>query len=469
MARPVWPRTGLVAALAFVLTLPAVTTRLYAADEIEYFAFLRSLWFDHDLSFENEYQYFVESGATRDPGFVVTFLESETATGLRPNYATIGSAVLWAPFYAVADLGVATSRLAGASTPRDGYAHPYLAAVTWASACYGLFALWLSAAIASRLGGRGGLAAAAVGLGTPLVFYMYVAPGMAHAGSAFAVALFVWTWLSVRREWSVRGTMWLAAAGALMAMVREQEAFLVLVPALDYGWSVALARGTGWSARARHAGLRGVAAAAAFGICYAPQAVAYLVLNGRIGPSPVIGAKMNWASPWAFSVLFSPEHGWFFWTPLVALAMGGLLAMAVRPVASDTDLRRVAVLLLVAVVTQVYVTGSVASWTLAGAFGQRRFVGLTVCLVVGLGWALARVRAPAARWLVGVATALTIWWNLGLAVQFGAGWMDRQRLELGRNAYGTFIEVPQQLPVLAYRYLFDRSSFYESGRGRSGG
>jgi hypothetical protein len=71
MARPVWPRTGLVAALAFVLTLPAVTTRLYAADEIEYFAFLRSLWFDHDLSFENEYQYFVESGATRDPGFAV--------------------------------------------------------------------------------------------------------------------------------------------------------------------------------------------------------------------------------------------------------------------------------------------------------------------------------------------------------------------------------------------------------------
>ena len=45
---------GLPLVLVFILSLPAVTQRLYAADEIEYFAYLRSLWFDQDLSFENE-------------------------------------------------------------------------------------------------------------------------------------------------------------------------------------------------------------------------------------------------------------------------------------------------------------------------------------------------------------------------------------------------------------------------------
>ncbi len=469
MARLVSRHTGLVAVLAFLVTLPAVTTRLYAADEIEYFAFLRSIWFDQDLSFDNEYRYFVESGATRDPGFVQTFLEAETTTGLRPNYGTIGSALLWSPFYAVADLGVAISRRAGSGTPRDGFARPYLTAVTWASALYGFLALWLSAIIARHLGGRGGLSAAAVALGTPIVFYMYVSPGMAHATSAFAVALFVWTWLRVRRDWSLRGTIGLSAAAALVAMVREQEAFLVLVPALDYLWSLAGSRGAEKARRAREAGVRLAAAAATFAICYLPQALAYLALNGRIGPSPVIGAKMHWSSPWAVSVLVSPEHGWLFWTPLVALAILGLVAMAVRPVPADADLRRVAILLLVAVATQVYVTGSVASWTLAGAFGQRRFIGLTVCLVVGLGWLFARVRAPGPRFSVGALTAVAVWWNLGLAFQFGAGWMDRQRLELGRNAYVTFVEVPRQLPGLAYRYLFDRSSFYRSEGGPSGG
>jgi hypothetical protein len=40
--------------LAFVLSLPAVTPRIYASDEVQYFAYLRSLWFDGDGSFENE-------------------------------------------------------------------------------------------------------------------------------------------------------------------------------------------------------------------------------------------------------------------------------------------------------------------------------------------------------------------------------------------------------------------------------
>ena len=36
------------------------------------------------------------------------------------------------------------------------------------------------------------------------------------------------------------------------------------------------------------------------------------------------------------------------------------------------------------VALQVYVSGAVESWTVAGAFGQRRFVSITMILVVGL-------------------------------------------------------------------------------------
>ena len=55
------------------------------------------------------------------------------------------------------------------------------------------------------------------------------------------------------------------------------------------------------------------------------------------------------------------------------------------------------------VALQVYVSGAVESWTVAGAFGQRRFVAMTILLVVGLA-ALRdatartdRARAPAER------------------------------------------------------------------------
>src|SRR5436189_3928287 len=47
--------------LVFLLSLPAVTTRFYASDEIEYFAWLRSLSFDRDADFQNEYQHFYDA------------------------------------------------------------------------------------------------------------------------------------------------------------------------------------------------------------------------------------------------------------------------------------------------------------------------------------------------------------------------------------------------------------------------
>ena len=47
------------------------------------------------------------------------------------------------------------------------------------------------------------------------------------------------------------------------------------------------------------------------------------------------------------------------------------------------------------VASQVYVAGSVESWTVAGAFGQRRFVNLTIILVIGLAalWTAVARRA----------------------------------------------------------------------------
>src|SRR4051812_6069960 len=173
-AREVRGRVGsgrwgwLVLVALFAVSLPAVTSRLYASDEIEYYSYLRSLWFDHDLSFDNEYRYFLDHGIARGPGFRETFLELSTPTGLRFNFGTIGSAILWAPMFAVADASVHIARAFGSSTPADGYSKPYVTAVVFGSALYGFLAVLLSAGIARRLGGCGLVAAAIVWCGTPL-------------------------------------------------------------------------------------------------------------------------------------------------------------------------------------------------------------------------------------------------------------------------------------------------------------
>jgi hypothetical protein len=452
----------------FVVLLPAVTPRIYASDEVQWFAFLRSLWFDHDVSFENEYEYFEAKGIAKEWGFRETHLQSVTETGHRLNYGTVGCALLWAPFYAVGDATARLLRAAGYPVAVDGYSRPYIAAVCYGSAFYGFAALMLSMTIANRLIGiPAGVAAVAVWFGTPLFFYMYLAPVFAHACSAFAVALFLFTWLNVRRRWSPRGLAALGAAAALMVMVREQDMFFVCGPILDFGIDAF----TGNHHPRRLAALIGAATAGltTAALTYLPQAIVYLRLNGRIGPSRLVTRKMYWTAPHALSVLFSPEHGLSFWTPLAALGIVGLLAFWMASGASTTlsspDRRRIAGCLVVMAALQVYVAGSVDSWTVAGAFGQRRFVSLTAILVVGLAalWQLSANRTTL-RAVTVAAIVVGIWWNVGLMAQFGLHTMDRQRLTLADNARQTFVELPMTTPALAWRYLTDRTSFYNQPR-----
>jgi hypothetical protein len=457
-------RATLLILLAFIALLPAVTTRLNASDEIEFFAWLRSWAFDRDIDFDNEYRHFYELAPEKHGGFKQTFLDDTNEAGRRPNFAPIGSALLWAPFYAV---GHAVARVSGAAV--DGYSQPYVSAVAYGSAYYGLAALLLSAAIARRLLGQNGIgAAAAIAVGTPLLFYMYVAPGFSHACSAFAVALFLWLWLRVRTRWSMAGVATLGAVGGLLPMVREQDLFFLAGPALDFLYSIWRSRRTGpasegWPATT---GLRIATGLFACLLVYSPQLMAYQALNGHPSPTTDVARKMTWTSPHFLSVLFSPEHGLFFWTPLALVALGGLAWFTIRRHADSTpDGRWVGGLMLLMFTLQVYVSGSVESWTVAGAFGQRRFVALTPLLVVGLAALVPLLRHGRRRaWLCTGGLLLGIWWNIGLMAQFGLHQMDRQRLSLSANARWTFVEFPRAAPALTWRYLTNRESFFGARR-----
>jgi predicted histidine transporter YuiF (NhaC family) len=171
-------------------------------------------------------------------------------------------------------------------------------------------------------------------------------------------------------------------------------------------------------------------------------------------------------------VLFDLEHGLFAWTPLALLAIAGLVWLMLRGRTAvespsgllDTDVRRIAALALLMVAAQAYTSGVVESWTVAGSFGQRRFIALTPLLVIGLSGLFVSVRSTAARGAVSVVVVLCIWWNAGLMAQFGLHRMDRQRLTLIENAKVTFVDLPLEAPGIAWRYMTDRSSFYRQPR-----
>jgi hypothetical protein len=427
------------------------------------------------VSFENEYRYFYDHRIAQTPDFHQTFLELETATGRRINYGTIGCAILWAPFYGVADITTRVRQSMGRSVGADGFSQPYVSAVAFGSAFYGFAAIVLAVAAARQIVGRYEVSSGlAVWVGTPLLFYMYVAPPFSHACSAFAVAVFVTVWLRVRETWSLGGVVVLGLAGALMAMVREQDLVCGLGPLVDFGLGLVKGkeiRDKGKGKDERVKGLQVAAAGvAAFLVGYLPQLIAYQSLNGFPRPSPLVTRKMFWYSPHALQVLADPEHGFLFWTPLALLAIAGLVVLAARPRAivrhdmtSNRDVGRIGGCMLLMVATQIYISGAVESWTVAGAFGQRRFVAVTIFLVIGVAAFRRWVDGRAARIAANTCIVLCLWWNLALTLEFGTSMMDRQKLELRRNAYDAFVTLPKTAPQLLYRYFTNRSSFYKRG------
>ncbi len=422
------------------------------------------------MSFDNEYRYFYESGTARNPGFHETFLERTSETGLRYNFATIGPAILWAPFYAVADLAV---RIAGGGMgPPDGLSHTYIAAVAYGSAFYGFLAVVLSMVAAARVvyGSAERIpptavaAALAIWFGTPLCFYMYVAPPMSHASSAFAVSAFVLAWLVVRQRWSLAGLAVLGALAGLMAMVREQDLFFIIGPSLDFVAHTIHMPPTrmdddgkrGGAARARGGRrVRRDIPAAGPGVCRIERACRPLECrraeNGMDRALRVVRPSVAC-------------------TRVPDMDATGLVGPVGPHVLARAESRRAE--------RQIGAAGVVSAGhgRLSNLRdGQRRFMDARRRVRA------APVRRPHAhpghwphRTLSGDATGcnalggsgravmLGVWWNVGLMLQFGSGLMDRQRLEPAQIAYNNFVVIPRQLPALAYRYVFARESFYRS-------
>lgn len=442
--------------LLFVLSLPLVSPRLRGADEIEYFAWLRSAAFDRDLDFGNEYQHFYERDPQGLAGFKQTFLDRrEPLTGRHINFGPLGTAVLWSPFYLLAHLGVLLARALGAGVAADGFALPYVAAACLGSAVWGGAGLLLTHDALRRFfqvpEPAASWSVAALWLATPVLYYLTVAPGFSHGCSVFAVALTLWLFLRWREAGAARWAL-IGAAGGLAALVREQDGLFLVAPGL---W---LLLDLGRRRDLRAALSRGLALGLAAFAVFVPQMLAYHAVNGTFGPSPLVKRKMSWSSPHFIEVLFDPAHGLFPWSPLLLVGTLGLLWVCSR--------RRCPLLACLAstLLVQAWINGSVESWTQAGAFGSRRFVGATFVFAVGLAFPAAALLARRGRAVLAAVLGLFVWWNVSLMAQFGLKLMDRQGLAWPEVAQNQFTAVPQRLGRTLWLYLTDREQLVRETR-----
>jgi hypothetical protein len=447
--------------------LPFVAHRMTASDAIEYYVYDRSLYFDHNLDFTNDYQGFYDRNPTGLAQFKEGFIDKRNPAGHAINNGPAGSAILWAPFFLAGDGAARLLHAAGAATAADGYSQPYIRAVSLGSALYAGIALLLTFALAGAITDRSAAlwASLVVWLGTPALFYSHLAPTYAHATSWFAAALFLTVWFRSRERRSWLAWAVLGALGGLVAMVREQDAVFLLVPVVDELLRLIPGVRHPDQSWARDVG-RTLAGGLVMGGCavlaFTPQLLVYHTLNGAFRPSSEVSDKLQWNAPNALRVLFDPGHGLFLWTPVLLLAVVGLGLLIRRE-------PRLGIALATGFLMTWYLNGAFQTWTTAGAFGARRFIVCSPIFAVGLAELFRRFgertqgdRTIIRLW-VPIVVVVAILWNGGLILQFVELDMNRQHLGWPLVLTNQFTVVPRHLLGDLWRLVRDPGSFYQGG------
>ncbi|MCX7717062.1 MAG: hypothetical protein N2111_01495 [Candidatus Sumerlaeaceae bacterium] len=425
--------TAIICALAIALVL---RPSIHGNDGVQNYAYLRSLLFDGDLDFTNEYAHYMSRHAEWFDG---KSIPRDPVTGLPINLYGVGNALLWAPWVLAAHGFGWVANAAGAQFVLDGYSPLYAAAVGLASAVYAAVGLVLLSDLLARMAGprRSLLAVSIVWLASPLFFYMLLHPSMSHANSFFAATLLLVLYLggdSLSR-WAVMG-----AVAALMALVRFQDGALLAALAVGEVARFCEQRGhdqamrSWWVGRLRRYGLFGLTAVAVGSL----QLLAWQVLQGSALSGP--RAYMDQGSfglmipRYTLEVLFSPRHGLFYWHPGLMIGLVGLVAARGAP--------RVRAMALAAFFAQLWVVASWSHWWAGASFGHRMFVSTLPFLAIGM--ALILPTAPRGQFTAAVVAALLVLWNFGLIVQYGSAMIPRQtEVSLATMAYNNFVVLPR--------------------------
>jgi hypothetical protein len=406
-ARASWRETAVV---VLVLGLPLLAMQLgrpvprLDADAVEYYAHVRSLYFDGDLDFANEFHHF---------GILARYDKIvPTATGHRRTVFSIGPAILWMPFYAAGDV---VARLAG--DRQDGYSPAHIRAVLLGSLAYGLAGLGLL----HRLLRRSWSAAVSfwtlvlVLYATFLFWYLAVEAAMSHATAFFlaVAALTVW--------WDGRDGLTPVRAGVLglvvglLAAVRWQGALVLVLPGLTLLLSAR--RTPGPALRA------GAAVAAGFLLGALPQLLAWKAIFGSyLLADPPQGRRfLRLDRPFLLETLFSSRHGLLFWTPVLWAAFLGYVPLVRRE-------RRLGLTLLALVCAMTYVNACSGDWWAGGSFSNRRFDTALPLLALGLAASLKAVHVAAVRYpgrVLAAAGLLLTAWNLVFMQQYRLNMIPR--------------------------------------------
>lgn len=276
----------------------------------------------------------------------------------------MGLAVLWAPFFVVGHL------VAGVSGhPQDGFSAPYQWSVLLAGLLYVLTGLLVMRRVLRHFFSDGitTIVLALLVVGTNYLHQALFGNGMPHVPLFALYAGIIWHTVRWHEEHRPRNAVLLAVLMGLTILSRPSEVVCLLIPLL-YG----LTDVRRWKEHLRSLWMyRGqfVLVVALLLLIGLPQLIYWKWLTGKFlymsYNNP--GEGFEFLHPFIWEVLFTFRKGWYIYTPLMAVATGGLFLL--RGALPDLRYALIAFFIL-----NLYIVGSWSCWWYADSFGQRSMV-----------------------------------------------------------------------------------------------
>ncbi|MBI3263986.1 MAG: hypothetical protein HYZ58_12675 [Acidobacteria bacterium] len=385
------------------------------SDGFYYYAYLRSISFDRDVDFTNDYRLL---GLGDKP-----YLFEPTVTAHAQSAWTIGPAIVWSPFFSVGHLVARGLNARGQPVSIDGTSFPYRQAVCLAGLFYGVLGLWWCGRLASAYvrSPIAILATIGIGGGSFILWYIVKEPTMTHAPSLAAVAGFCLLWARTSQARSRPAWLALGLLAGLMTDIRWQNAIFCLLPAIEIATKIfrrkaeatntrteATTRAEDTKASLRDTIVGDLIFAVAALVAFLPQMLAWKAIYGSLVAISPLGPQIRWTAPQIVDILWSSRNGLFATSPVAYVAALGLIAFAWRE-------PRIGVPAIATFAAMVYFNAALQDWWGSAALGMRRFDGVLPFLTIGLAVALdwterAIVRHP--RVVLGSALAGLVLWNL---------------------------------------------------------
>jgi hypothetical protein len=359
--------------LIFAMTLGMLLhSDLVGADASRYLFWTRSLFFDHDFLFINEFEIF--GGRL--------FL---TPTGYALEFHNFGTAIFWLPFYAVAHW------LAGPEA-KSGFESIYILLINFSTWIYGGLTLPVLYQLAGRYGRPKAVIAAiiAVSLGSSYFYYIIFLPASSHIISVFLAAFFLTLWQATRRRTAWQLWLALGVIGGALILVASYNLPYLFLPGLSLYQNR-------W--HRRYVAL-GAAYALAALLTFIPQLFIWGSFSGHPFTTPY-SAQLFWTEPQLILTWFSTWHGLFIFAPILWLALPGGYFLW-----KQDNIMAAGVALIFFSFS--YIISVNAAWWGGSSFGARYFISLTPIFVLAVTALLERFKNPRGYLLAGLLSLWTI-------------------------------------------------------------